>query len=104
MRLGYTQPVFAEMAGAKKRTLIDWEKDVSSPTAVQLSALAAHGLDVVYVLTGTRSAPVADPLTQRERHLIDNYRGSSEEGRRAVESTASALAHRDGAKQTTRGG
>lgn len=54
-RLGYTQPQFAELAGAKKRTLIDWEKGVSSPTAVQLSALAEIGVDVLYVITGVPS-------------------------------------------------
>lgn len=51
-RLKLTQPEFAEAAGAAKRTLIDWEKGVSSPTAVQLSALAQIGVDVLYVLKG----------------------------------------------------
>lgn len=51
-RLRLTQEVFAEAAGAKRRTLIDWEKGVSSPTAVQLSALSEIGVDVLYVLTG----------------------------------------------------
>lgn len=54
-RLGLTQPEFAEAAGAKKRTLIDWEKGVSSPTAMQLSALAEIGVDVLFVLTGLRT-------------------------------------------------
>lgn len=54
-RLKLTQPEFAEAAGAAKRTLIDWEKGVSSPTAVQLSALAAIGVDVLYVLQGEAS-------------------------------------------------
>lgn len=51
-RLALTQEVFADAAGAKRRTLIDWEKGVSSPTAVQLSALANIGADVQYILTG----------------------------------------------------
>ncbi|OHX10282.1 MULTISPECIES: helix-turn-helix transcriptional regulator [Chromobacterium] len=53
-RLGLTQEVFADKAGAKRRTLVDWEKGVSSPTAVQLAALAAAGVDVQYVLLGQR--------------------------------------------------
>lgn len=32
-------------------------------------------------------------LSPREKALIENYRGSSEEGKRAVETTASALSH-----------
>lgn len=53
-RLGLTQEAFAELAGAKRRTLQDWEKGISSPTAVQLSALGAIGVDVQFVLTGQR--------------------------------------------------
>lgn len=62
-RLGLTQPEFAEAAGAAKRTLIEWEKGSTSPNAVQISALSAIGVDVLYVLTGQRaggSAEVAD--------------------------------------------
>ena len=51
-RLGLTQPEFAEIAGAKKRTVIDWQNGVSSPTAIQLAALAAAGVDIAYVITG----------------------------------------------------
>lgn len=104
-RLGYTQPVFAELAGAKKRTLIDWEKGVSSPTAVQLSALAEVGIDVIYVITGHRSAPIVqvEQLTVREKYLLANYRGSDDVGKRAVETTASAVANRDSGKQARSG-
>jgi transcriptional regulator with XRE-family HTH domain len=47
-----------------------------------------------------RQAPAAlppeqsiDKLSPREKALIENYRGSTEEGRRAVETAASALSH-----------
>lgn len=53
-RLGYTQENFAAAAGAKRRTLIDWEKSVSSPTAVQLAELSKIGVNVNYVVTGER--------------------------------------------------
>jgi transcriptional regulator with XRE-family HTH domain len=53
-RIGLTQEAFSEAAGGKRRTLIDWEKGVSSPTAVQLSALSRIGVDVLYVVTGQR--------------------------------------------------
>ena len=51
-RLGYTQENFAAAAGAKRRTLVDWEKSVSSPTAVQLAELSKIGVNVNYVVTG----------------------------------------------------
>lgn len=59
-RLGLSQPVFAKAAGSAKRTLIDWEKGVTSPTAIQLVALSAIGTDVPYILTGERTS--ADAL------------------------------------------
>lgn len=53
-RLGLNQPDFAEIAGVSKRTLIDWEKDASSPNAVHLSALSKAGVDVQYIITGEK--------------------------------------------------
>ncbi|QBK70694.1 XRE family transcriptional regulator [Acinetobacter johnsonii] len=53
-RLGLNQPDFAEIAGVSKRTLIDWEKDSSSPNAVHLSALSQAGVDVHYIITGKK--------------------------------------------------
>lgn len=52
-RLGLTQPVFAELAGVKKRAIVDWEKGSSSPTALQLQAFASKGVDVQYIITGS---------------------------------------------------
>lgn len=85
-RLGLTQPVFAELAGAKKRTLIDWEKDVSSPTAVQLAQLSAAGADVLYILTGQRAGGVkpAPTLTAEEETMLSYFRDASKEVRRAA--------------------
>lgn len=48
--------------------------------------------------------PAMPVLSRRERHLLANYRGSDEEGRRAMEATASALAHRDSAKKNRQEG
>lgn len=90
-RLGLTQPVFAELAGAKKRTLIDWEKDVSSPTAVQLAQLSAAGADVLYILTGQRSSaqPAHDAA---EQVLLDSYRRCGSQARQNLIQTAALLA------------
>lgn len=90
-RLGMTQPAFAEAANAKKRTLIDWEKDVSSPTAVQLAALSSKGVDALYVLSGKRSAamPAADAA---EQVLIDSYRRCGAQAKQNLIQTAALLA------------
>jgi len=100
-RLGLTQPAFAELAGAKKRTLIDWEGGVSSPTAVQLAALATHGVDVLYILTGQRNPNLDDPRPAPPKYippppdeewLMDAYRFSSAEGKKIIMATTKAAA------------
>ena len=55
-RLGLSQPQLGELVKAGKTTVINWEKGSSAPDAVQLSAIAAAGADVLYILTGTRTA------------------------------------------------
>lgn len=82
-RLGMTQPVFAEAANAKKRTLIDWEKEVSSPTAAQLSALAVIGVDVLYVITGQRVQPSPIELDSDELVHLTCLRKATPELRNA---------------------
>ncbi|MBT9428447.1 helix-turn-helix domain-containing protein [Candidatus Symbiopectobacterium endolongispinus] len=94
-RLSLTQQGMADAIGVAKRTFIDWEKDRTSPTAVQLSALSALGVDVLYVVTGfhNTSAPALRPeLTRRKSTLLDNYDHLSESDKAALERTAFALA------------
>jgi len=55
IRLGLTQPQIAESCGVGKNTVINWEKDSSSPNTPQLSLLQNIGVDVMYVLTGDHS-------------------------------------------------
>lgn len=100
-RLGYNQSDFGEVGGVKKLAQFNYEKGERVPDAMYLSAIAAIGADVLYILTGQRTGetPPAPPLSQREKALLGNYRGSDDKGRRAVEATASALAHKDGAEK-----
>lgn len=77
-RLGKTLPQFAEAAGAKKNTLIDWQKDVSSPPAVKLAALAKIGVDILYVITGQQTDPKAT-LDRQERLARDIASGAADD-------------------------
>ncbi|RZG77761.1 helix-turn-helix domain-containing protein [Acinetobacter sp. WCHAc060025] len=70
-RLGLTQPDFAKVADASKRTLIDWEKGVSAPNGFQLSALALIGADIQYIVTGQRSSAV---LPSEEAFMLEKIR------------------------------
>lgn len=85
-RLALTQPRVATLTGVGKTTVINWEKGLSSPTALQLSALAEVGLDVLYVVTGQHAGGVkpAPTLTAEEETMLSYFRDASKEVRRAA--------------------
>lgn len=86
-RLGLTQPQLAEIAGAAKRTVVDWEKGVSSPTGVQLARLAVAGIDVQFVLIGKRSlSPLGmeDEDVEQLNALVDDFNALPKDDRDKV--------------------
>jgi transcriptional regulator with XRE-family HTH domain len=92
-RLGLSQTAFGEIGGVQKRAQINYEAGERQPDAAYLAAIAAAGADVLYILTGQRSgsASVAPP-SPRQAALLDNFEHLSEDDKRALERTASALA------------
>ncbi len=92
-RLGLTQPTFAEIAGVALRTVSDWEKGISSPTAVQVLAMTTHGADALFIVTGKRSMAVAEValLPNDERGLLDSYRRCSPAAKKSLIQTAALL-------------
>ena len=52
LRLGFSQPALAAVAGVAKNTAVNWENDVSSPTANTLAAFAEAGANVLFIVTG----------------------------------------------------
>lgn len=79
MRLGLSQTDFAALVGASKRAQLKWEKDESAPTAPAFSAWAEAGVDVLYILTGKRTAGrppaeealINEDIDEIERELLD---------------------------------
>ncbi len=76
-RLGLNQTDFDDICGASKRTVVDWEKDKTSPKAQQLMAMAEHGIDVNYLLTGKRTPPIE--LPSDEAFLLDSFRALNDD-------------------------
>ena len=94
-RLRFSQQNFADLGGASMRAEQDWERGVSAPKADFLAVAAAHGVDVLYVLTGERSqsrdtgqglAEVADTV------LMLQSRGIYPDGEGGGRVTSSGLA------------
>lgn len=87
-RLGYSQEAFAAVAGITRRPYAEWETGNTSPSAVQLAALAAAGLDVLYVVVGTRSGQQPDAA---EQVLLQSYRACSDQARQKLITQAALL-------------
>lgn len=90
-RLGLSQPAFAGIAATTKQTLFSWESCRTAPDAPQLAALAAAGVDVLYVVTGQRM-PVIDALEVAEHLLLESYRKCTPEARAELTRKAVLLA------------
>jgi transcriptional regulator with XRE-family HTH domain len=71
LRLGMNQDDFAAAGGVKKRTQISYEYDERCPDGLYFRAVAAIGVDVQYVITGSRSSSA---LTSDEDELLAGYR------------------------------
>jgi transcriptional regulator with XRE-family HTH domain len=94
---GMSQSDFAEIAahagvpGATRQSQARYEKGIQTPGAAYLAAIAAAGIDVLYILTGERSAGIPPP-SRRGSALLDNYEHLSEDDKRALERLAFSLA------------
>lgn len=97
---GLSQEAFGAIGGVTKKSQINYEKNERSPDATYLTAIAAAGADVLYILTGQRmgvaAAPVATPvgpaLSRRALAVADHFDNTSDEGKKIIEAAAFAAA------------
>jgi len=103
--LGMNQSDFAAAAGTTRKSQFNYETDARRPDADYLAAIASLGTDVLYILTGKRSQPIAPTvkLAPRQRALLDNYEHSDEVGKKVIEGAA-VLAAQSKGKKAARGG
>ncbi len=115
-RLKMTQTEFGKIGGVTKKTQALYEHGERTPDAGYLVAIAEHGADYVYILSGHRDGyltvqlqaerywreqgmdnlpPLGSPNIEeffpREIDLLINYRKATEEGKQAIETTAKAV-------------
>ena len=98
--LGFTQQALADLCGIAARSQRNYESGERLPDAAYLAAIAAAGADVLYILTGQRSAGEAltPALKADEAALLDNYRHSPSEAQDALRRTGAAFARAAGRK------
>lgn len=92
--LGYSQEEFGALAGVKKMAQYNYERGERQPDSDYLAAIAGHGADVLYILTGKRSVTVAEValLPPDERGLVDSYRRCNAAAKKSLIQTAALLA------------
>jgi len=96
--LGLSQTAMAEIAanagaaGSTRQSQARYEKGQQTPGADYLAAVAAAGVNVLYVLTGQRGMAPGPVLTKEEEALVDNFRNSPPEARAAIKATSDLLA------------
>ncbi len=85
-RLGMSQADFARLAGLTDRAQRLYEKGERFPDAQYLAAVAGHGVDVLYVITGQYAggAKPAPTLTPEEATMLEYFRDAPPAVRRAA--------------------
>jgi transcriptional regulator with XRE-family HTH domain len=98
-KLALSQTEFADLGGVGRKTQFNYESGERAPDGAYLAAIAAAGADVLYILTGTRSAPVvpASPalpadLTASQRKLLRDHAAATEDGQKMIEGAAAFAA------------
>lgn len=88
-RKALNQTDFAAIGGVTVKTQVLYEKSERVPDASYLAALAAEGVDVLYVLTGERAGASMSP---DEQALLSAYRALDARGKVAAIGAVAGLA------------
>ncbi|WP_122219266.1 helix-turn-helix domain-containing protein [Pseudomonas syringae group genomosp. 7] len=83
-RLGFSQTEFGLRLGVSRGTQKNYELGASSLDLRYVAALAEHGVDSSYILTGLRSPAPGQGLSLDEAELVDQYRRLPDDDRKTV--------------------
>ncbi len=91
-RLGLSQRVFGEIGGVEPNAQGKYESGDRTPKADYLAAVANKGVDVLYVLTGSRTPTPIENLSQVEECVLGSYRSLFKEDQDAIRRLTASLA------------
>ncbi len=89
-RLSLSQVEFAALGGVKQRAQFQYEKGMRRPNSDYLSALAASGVDIWYLLTGQKGARLE---SSEEQRIVAEFRQLDARRREALFALLEAFAH-----------
>lgn len=98
-RLRLSQAAFGEIGGVKANAQGKYESSERFPGADYLEAVAAQGVDVLYVVTGERKPLPSASLTVEESSVLTHLRVLPEADRAAMARMAAAMAEMAGRDQ-----
>ena len=91
-RLGLKQEELAQIGGVNRNTQGSYEKDERRPDSAYLRAIAAAGVDVLYVITGGRTPAPIEDITAEEETLLRQYRSIPADDKKGIRRFLKALA------------
>lgn len=91
-RLRLSQAAFGDIGGVKANAQGKYESGDRFPGADYLQAVALAGVDVLYVVTGSRAPEPASSITGDEAELVAHYRQLPEGDRAHTRRMITALA------------
>ena len=75
--MNLTQADFGALAGVTVTAQLNYEKGTRNPDTAYLELLAAHGVDVAYLVTGERKPAGDAALSADEVTLVERFRQGS---------------------------
>lgn len=98
-RLRLSQAAFGEIGGVKANAQGKYESGERFPGADYLEAVATHGVDALYVVTGERKPLPSESLTAEEAAVLAHFRLLPEADRAATARMVTAMAEMAGRLQ-----
>ena len=97
LRLGFKkQEDLAQIGGVNRNTQGSYEKGERNPDSAYLAAVAAVGVDVLYVVTGVRATQAAAGLDEHEAQLLEAFRNMPKQQQEAFLLLSSSIATSSG--------
>lgn len=91
-RLGLSQRAFGEIGGVEANAQGKYESGDRAPKADYLAAVAAKGVDILYVLTGKPTPVPVDNLSTSEEKVLGSYRALHKEDQDAIKRLTMTMA------------
>lgn len=87
--MGISQDALSKILLTSRKTIVNWEADISAPDARQLGILSANGFDINFIVTGIHIPSCIEPhdaryIADEAKRIIEAFYNSDDIGRTAL--------------------